>query len=141
LKRMNSFEDITPDREVVSLLTRIYKGNVDNVDAFVGGLAEPHVAGGAVGELFATIIADQFSRLRNGDRHWFENKAVAAEAVEDIVKYRRTTMAQVIARNSGLGEQDRVWDGHAGGASLSGAKGFLVPRGLHGKEREESTEL
>jgi hypothetical protein len=141
LKRMNSFEDITPDREIVSLLTRIYKGNVDNIDAYVGGLAEPHVAGGAVGELFANIIADQFARLRNGDRHWFENKAVSAGDPDEIIKYKRTTMAQVIARNSGLGEQDRIWDGHAGGASLAGAKGFFVPLGLRGREREESMEL
>jgi len=136
LARMETFEDITSDREIVSLLTRIYKGNVDNVDAFVGGLAEPHVSGGAVGELFANIIADQFARLRNGDRHWFENKAIAGDDANDILKFRRTTMAQVIARNSGLGDQDRVWDEHAGGASLSSAKVFLAPTKLQGKELE-----
>lgn len=35
-------------------------------------MTELPVEGGIVGELFANILADGFSRLRKGDRLWFE---------------------------------------------------------------------
>ena len=54
--------------------------NVDDIDLFIGGLAEtpsglkitPYFSGdAAIGELFATIISDQMNRIKNGDRFWF----------------------------------------------------------------------
>lgn len=43
------------------------------VDAFVGGLVEDSHLDSSVGELFYTSIQDQFQRLRNHDRFYFEN--------------------------------------------------------------------
>lgn len=51
-------------------LQRLY-GNLSNIDVFVGGMAETTPNG--PGELFRTIIIDQFTRIRDGDRFWFEN--------------------------------------------------------------------
>ena len=47
--------------------------NIDDIDLFAGGLSEPSVRGGIVGETFGTSIARQFRRLRSGDRFWYEN--------------------------------------------------------------------
>src|SRR5262249_24588250 len=70
-------------------------GNVNNIDAWVGGLAEDHVAGGSVGPLFQRIIADQFKRLRSGDRLWFENQY----ARWTLNYLEHTNLEQIIARN------------------------------------------
>jgi hypothetical protein len=37
-----SFADITPDPKVAAALSALYNNNINNVDAYVGGLAEPH---------------------------------------------------------------------------------------------------
>ena len=120
LKRRASFKDITSDADVAAKLDTLYGGKIDDVDAFVAGLAEDHVEGGAVGELFATIIGDQFRRLRNGDRLWFEN--TAQKIGLDIDAIRKTTMADVVNRNSGLDFADVAWQGIAEGRSA-----FRVP--------------
>ena len=46
---------------------------MDRLDAFVGMLAEPHVAGSEFGELQAAIWARQFQALRDGDRFFYLN--------------------------------------------------------------------
>jgi len=40
---------------------------VDNIDPWVGLLAEDHVAGASVGPSAMAIITNQFTRLRDGD--------------------------------------------------------------------------
>lgn len=43
-------------------------GTPDNIDVWLGGVAEPLLPGGRVGPLFGCIIATQFQRIREGDR-------------------------------------------------------------------------
>ena len=42
------------------------------MDLFVGGLIETTFDG--PGPLFTEITLDQFVRIRNGDRFWYENR-------------------------------------------------------------------
>lgn len=51
-------------------LISAYENRLDNIDAYVGGMLE---SDGKPGELFQAIIKDQFVRLRDADRFWFEN--------------------------------------------------------------------
>ena len=46
---------------------------VDNIDAFVGALAEDHLPGSSVGPLIHAIVGNQFERLRDGDRFFYTN--------------------------------------------------------------------
>lgn len=71
LKRVESFDEITSNVDVQNKLKALY-GSVDNIDIFVGGLAEDHVTDSMVGELFHAILVDQFTRLRDGDSYFYE---------------------------------------------------------------------
>lgn len=55
-------------------LSQVY-GHVDDIDVYVGGLAEDHVEGGLVGPTFAHMMATQFRDIKFGDRFYFENGA------------------------------------------------------------------
>ena len=63
-----------------------------------GGLAEDHLHGSSMGETFSTIIADQFERLRDGDRFWYQNVFHG----EQLAELENTTLADVIERNTGI---------------------------------------
>ena len=41
-------------------------------EVYPGGLLEKHYQGAKTGDLFKKIIADQFLRLKIGDRFWYE---------------------------------------------------------------------
>ena len=52
-----------------------YCSHVEDIDLFVGGLAEKREdPQGLLGATFACIIGRQFRKLRYGDRYWHENK-------------------------------------------------------------------
>ena len=79
-------------------LVAVYgEGGIDTLDPFVGMLAEPAVRGAVVGELCRAAIADQFGRIRDGDRFWFEaeDSALPSEETASL-----PTLAQIIARNT-----------------------------------------
>lgn len=58
--------------ELVDLLLKVY-GDKNKIEAFVGGLCEKKQERSLLGPLFTAINVDQFRRLRDGDRFYFEN--------------------------------------------------------------------
>lgn len=53
--------------QVLQNVTALYANNMAGLELLPGGMLE------ADGSLFSTIILDQFVRLRDSDRFWFEN--------------------------------------------------------------------
>ncbi len=100
LSPLVSFEEISSDDDVVARLTAAY-GSLDEVDPWVGGLAEDHWAGAMVGELIYTVAVDQFRRLRDGDRFWYENVFEG----DELAEIDSTTLADVIRRNTDIGSE------------------------------------
>ena len=90
-----SFADITSNPEAQMLLEATY-GTVEDIDLWVGGIAQDPVNGGHVGELFFHILKTQFENLRDGDRYWYQWALTAAE----IAEVDNTTLADVIRRNT-----------------------------------------
>ncbi|KAJ3091829.1 hypothetical protein HK102_013291 [Quaeritorhiza haematococci] len=72
LPQVTTFSEITSSPAVQIALQELY-GDVNNIDAYVGGLAEDHLSSARVGPLFAASIMDQFTRLRDGDRFYYKN--------------------------------------------------------------------
>jgi peroxidase len=97
LPRVTSFAEITSDPAMQASLASTY-GNVDNIDLWIGGLAEDHLPNSSLGETFTAILIDQFSRLRAGDRFWYEHTFSGAE-LEEI---KNITLADVIRLNTDL---------------------------------------
>ncbi len=55
-----------------------------------------------IGETFRTIIAEQFRRLRDGDRYWHEHDPYFLANPALLAEVRSTTLADVIRRNTRL---------------------------------------
>ena len=97
MSSLSTFADITSDASLASLLQGIY-GSVNNVDPWVGMLAEDHVSGSAVGATVKHILEEQFQHLRDGDRFYFEGDPQLH--LQTIASIKSTTLSQVIKRNS-----------------------------------------
>ena len=80
---------------------------VDDVDLWVGGLAEADRQGSMVGEVFHRILVDQFTRVRDADRFWYQ-RHLSAELVRMV---EQQSLATIIRRNTQIrGEiQDQVF--------------------------------
>lgn len=74
LRRASNFRDLadTIPQELIQQLASLYQ-SVNDIDLFVAGNLETKLPGAAVGPVFACIIAEQFRRLKEGDRFWYEH--------------------------------------------------------------------
>ena len=97
LPKVTDFSQITKNTDLQNQLRTLY-GNVNNIDAWVGELAEDHVPGSSVGPLVQRMIMEQFTRLRDGDRFWYQRTFSGNE----LKALEQTTLADVIRRNSSL---------------------------------------
>lgn len=99
LEPIDEFSDICQDNEFNQQLADLF-GSVDNIDPWVGFLAEEHMPGMLFGESVATILKLQFQRLRDADRFYYEiDPALTQEWIDNI---KSTTMADIVLRNTSL---------------------------------------
>ena len=102
-----SFADITSDFALQQALQNLY-GDVNDVDAWLGGLSEDHVPGMQVGELIGAAFVDQFTRLRDGDRFWFLNDDGLSASEKAFLSGVR--LSDIIRLNTGITNiQDNVF--------------------------------
>ncbi|KAK6734529.1 hypothetical protein RB195_017987 [Necator americanus] len=81
------------DKAVRERVAQLYR-TPDDIDLYVGGTLEEPIEGSLVGPTFACIIAEQFVRLRDGDRFYFENKEVFTPA--QIAALKAVTLSWVL---------------------------------------------
>lgn len=104
LQPAGNFRDITSDPPLSQAMATVYK-DVELVDCWIGGLCQPPAHGGMVGPMIRRILVDQFTRLRDGDRFWYENhlspeliRLVEAQSLSDIIR-RNTEIDEELPDN------------------------------------------
>ncbi|KAH7934089.1 hypothetical protein HPB49_021404 [Dermacentor silvarum] len=101
---LTSFDDLHErnlmSREVAKLYADIYE-DVRDIDLFSAGMNEPALPDGDVGRTFAAIIAEEFRRLKLGDRFYYEHEGQAGSFSEgQLNSIRSVTYAKVLCENS-----------------------------------------
>ncbi|KAL0122393.1 hypothetical protein PUN28_007246 [Cardiocondyla obscurior] len=104
LAKRNTWNEINPELfnknpSLLRTLIEIYSNNLNNVDVYVGGMLESK---GGPGELFTAVIKEQFLRLRDSDRFWFENEENGIFTRSEIEEIRRITLWDVITNATGI---------------------------------------
>ncbi|XP_022920959.2 dual oxidase [Onthophagus taurus] len=108
LPKITEWADINPELfqlhpEILENLKTQYKDDINNVDVYVGGMLESY---GRPGELFRTVIIDQFTRIRDSDRFWFENINNDLFTDEEIDQIRKTTLYDVIVKSTTINPEE-----------------------------------
>lgn len=85
-------------------------GGLDQIDAFVGGLAEEKAEGSLLGPLNHAINVDQFTRLRDGDRFYYENthwdQAIRDMPLVERIKRHEIRLLDIILANTDISAED-----------------------------------
>lgn len=98
LPPVRTFEEINPtlnqtNPQLLQDIAELYARDMSKLELFPGGLLEFLDGPGPV---FSAIILDQFERIRNGDRFWFENKLNGLFTDEEIQAIQNVTFHDVL---------------------------------------------
>ncbi|XP_058150089.1 dual oxidase 1 [Dasypus novemcinctus] len=119
LPPISRWQDINPalsgsNSTVLKAIAALYSQDLSRLELLPGGLLESH---GDPGPLFSAIVLDQFVRLRDGDRYWFENTRNGLFSEDEIAEIRNTALRDVLVAVTNLNPsalQPNVFSWHAG---------------------------
>ena len=96
--RVSSFSQINSDPAVWQPLAEAYNYDINNIDPWVGMLAEEHHTRSAVGITMHHILKVQFERMRDGDRFFYlYDRYLNPQIKEEI---HQTRLSDIILRNT-----------------------------------------
>eukprot|EP00088_Acartia_fossae_P028789 TRINITY_DN29621_c0_g1_i3.p1 TRINITY_DN29621_c0_g1~~TRINITY_DN29621_c0_g1_i3.p1 ORF type:complete len:828 (-),score=123.74 TRINITY_DN29621_c0_g1_i3:220-2703(-) len=100
LKEFSSWKELSTlfPSTVVARLQSLYK-SIDDIDVFVGGIHEESEDDGILGPTFQCIVGDQFTRLKSGDRFWYEN-ADNGFSSSQLQQIRKVSLARILCDNA-----------------------------------------
>lgn len=103
LSTYTTFDELTGgDTALAAKFASVYN-SVDDVDLWIGGLAEQEVNGGVVGETISAIVTQQFVNLRDGDRFFYENDEYIKVLQGSVSKkLDKVSLADIIENNSNV---------------------------------------
>ena len=106
MEKISAFSELTSDEAINQIFAELYQ-DVNDIDPWVGMLAEDHMPNSLFGETAMTIVERQFQQLRDGDRFYFENDP--AFSAEEITQIKAITLADIIRRNTDIVIHDEVF--------------------------------
>nr|XP_060622998.1 myeloperoxidase-like [Anolis sagrei ordinatus] len=80
-------------------------GTPNNIDLWVGGVAEPLVPNARVGPLFACILRTQFQKVRDGDRFWWQSPDTFTAPQRRALA--QVTLSRIICDNTSIRQVPR----------------------------------
>ncbi|XP_047467261.1 thyroid peroxidase [Mugil cephalus] len=104
LKRIETLDDlkeVVGDHKVAEKILNLYK-HPDNIDVWLGGLAEYLLPRSRTGPLFACLIGKQMKALRDGDRFWWEAEGVFT--LQQRNELLKSSLSRLICDNSDIRE-------------------------------------
>uniref|UniRef100_A0AAY4B5T7 NAD(P)H oxidase (H2O2-forming) n=1 Tax=Denticeps clupeoides TaxID=299321 RepID=A0AAY4B5T7_9TELE len=98
LPAVKSWGEINPELnktrpQLFQALSELYGDDISQLELFPGGFLESVYGPGRV---FSALFLDQFERIRDGDRFWFENRKNGLFTEEEALTIRNTTLHDVI---------------------------------------------
>lgn len=106
LAPIKDFGEISNDSSKTKILRDLYD-SVEDIDLWVGLLNEDPSPSSIMGETLRLILFDQFRRLRNGDKFYFENDPYFSP--EEKESLRATTIASIVRRNTNIQIQEEAF--------------------------------
>lgn len=108
LPRKNDWTEINPrlfekKPELLRVLVAAYNNDINNVDVYIGGMLESF---GGPGELFTVVILEQFERIRDADRFWFENTQNGIFTEREIEELRKIKLWDIIVNSTDIKPSD-----------------------------------
>ncbi len=106
LDTYSSFEEYAADNGIdvnsarFIALKNVYGGDINKLDAIIGGLLEEKYYDSQLGETFTKLIALQFENLRDGDQLYYENRF--ADDPKLLAEIEATSLADILARTTGI---------------------------------------
>ncbi len=97
--KAQNFSQVTSNKTLADSLQKLY-GSVDNIDLWVGLLAEDHVTGTSVGNTIYQMLKTQFESLRDGDFYFYQNDPYLSSA--QLKRVNTTKLSDIIRRNTAL---------------------------------------
>ena len=94
-----TFADITKNTTLAAALQTQY-GTIDNIDLWIGILAEDILPGKSVGKTMHAMLKAQFEKLRDGDFYFYKSDPNLPAAIKTQVS--NTRLSDVIKRNTTL---------------------------------------
>lgn len=85
-------------------LLQVY-GSLETIDLWVGGISESTLPSSLVGPTFTCIFGLTFKNVRDGDRFWYQRRAVFN--LQQQAAITSTTLASVICANTGINRLQR----------------------------------
>nr|XP_004670021.2 lactoperoxidase isoform X2 [Jaculus jaculus] len=96
-RTVEELSTVLRNKELAKKLLGLY-GTPDSIDIWIGATAEPLVARGRVGPLLACLLGQQFQRIRDGDRFWWENPGVFTEKQRESL--RKMSFSRLVCDNT-----------------------------------------
>lgn len=99
MSHVETFDDLAQEISSAKIrqhLRELY-GHPGNIDVWVGGILEDQLPNAKVGPLFRCLLLEQFQRIRDGDRFWYENPS--SFRPEQLTQIKQISLARILCDN------------------------------------------